>query len=794
MQKIRIDFDNPGLPQHISAVENDSQSRFFQATLYENGKAYTAPEGAAYSIMYRGFGPQNQGWYDTINDGAGKRAACAVSGNVVTCEIARQALQVPGHVSIVLCVTTGKGYMLKSWPIECDCKNDRYDSTAEIQSFFYVTQISNESWTQAIQAVEELKNTIDPTLSLSGKAADAKATGDAVGHLKEDIDDLSNALKIVVPVIRNGSLGNPGNANAVGMKYSMPWGKSKRAVVTMVSSPKGCTKYKWVYRTYSEGNVETQSTSKIIELDPYLFTTENHVIIENWSDKAFGVSVLCYDSQDAPIPLRINSVGSDCFKIELVYEEPVTIVPSVLNGSLGNQNNEFYVRVGEVIPIPKDFAYIQFDFDDYGFGLDFTFDLWTYNEIGIPGTKYSSRIQEISDLSKNYVSKSQISAEAKSYCITVTATRNGERYALRSENIFDFIRIKYILYPEPEIAKVNTRISAAEKDIGNLSNALETDIKQIKKKLAQSRFGDCVSLLHFSDIHADRNALKQISEAIDNYDSNIDGSICTGDIVANSYGSISSWWNNKIMTCIGNHDSASYSSGTYDWTYLPMSERSALYIEPFEAFWGVNHEQGTSYYYKDFTNKKVRLIVIDTMLYMSDSTSSEASAQTVWLQTLLNTAKENGYHVIIATHAPNGLAKSMECSFSKYHTSERVMPIERDCTLPNSVVDTVKTSIDGGLHFIGYICGHTHQDDIWVCAGDNRQLMYCIATSNVENINQWKSTDLWHGENCNAYNLVTIDTSTKTVCIIRGGGANADKFMRERKMICFDYANAKLIR
>lgn len=187
MQKIRIDFDNPGLPQHISAVENDSQSRFFQVTLYENGKAYTAPEGATYSIMYRGFGPQNQGWYDTINDGAGKRAACAVSGNVVTCEIARQALQVPGHVSIVLCVTTGKGYMLKSWPIECDCKNDRYDSTAEIQSFFYITQVSNADWNRAIQALEELKNTIDPTLSLSGKAADAKATGDAIQGVRNDL-------------------------------------------------------------------------------------------------------------------------------------------------------------------------------------------------------------------------------------------------------------------------------------------------------------------------------------------------------------------------------------------------------------------------------------------------------------------------------------------------------------------------------------------------------------------------------------------------------------------------------
>lgn len=222
MQKIRIDFDNPGLPQHISAVENDSQSRFFQATLYENGKAYTAPEGATYSIMYRGFGPQNQGWYDTINDGAGKRAACAVSGNVVTCEIARQALQVPGHVSIVLCVTTGKGYMLKSWPIECDCKNDRYDSTAEIQSFFYITQVTNADWTQAIQAWENLKDAIDPTLSVSGKAADAAKVGEAVnaeserakgveGQLKGDLGQFSTDTYIVDIPMEQGGITSDGH-------------------------------------------------------------------------------------------------------------------------------------------------------------------------------------------------------------------------------------------------------------------------------------------------------------------------------------------------------------------------------------------------------------------------------------------------------------------------------------------------------------------------------------------------------------------------------------------------------
>lgn len=187
MQTIKIDFDNPGLPQRLDVVENDAQSRFFKAVLYKDGKAYAAPSGATYSIMYRGFGPQNEGWYDTINDGAGKRAACSVSGNVVTCEIARQALRVPGHVSVVLCVTGSNGYMLHGWPIDCNCRNDNYTGGTSVESYFYITQITNADWTSAIQTWEELKNMIDLTLSLSGKAADAKATGDAVRGVRDDL-------------------------------------------------------------------------------------------------------------------------------------------------------------------------------------------------------------------------------------------------------------------------------------------------------------------------------------------------------------------------------------------------------------------------------------------------------------------------------------------------------------------------------------------------------------------------------------------------------------------------------
>lgn len=208
MQQIRIDFDNPGLPQSLGAVEGESQSRIFQAALYKSGAAYTAPAGAVYSIMYRGFGPQNQGWYDTIEDGAGKRAACTVSGNIVTCELARQALRVPGHLTVVLCLTDAKGYMLKSWPIMADVRNDGYEDTVEVESFFYITQITSAEWTKAFAAWEDFKATIDPTLTLSGKAADAKATGAAVNKLegkKADKTDLDTERKRI-DVLNEGGL------------------------------------------------------------------------------------------------------------------------------------------------------------------------------------------------------------------------------------------------------------------------------------------------------------------------------------------------------------------------------------------------------------------------------------------------------------------------------------------------------------------------------------------------------------------------------------------------------------
>ena len=147
--------------------------------------------------MYRGFGPQNQGWYDTIEDGAGKRAACTVSGNVVTCELARQALRVPGHLTVVLCVSDAKGYMLKNWPIMADVRNDGYEDTGESEMYFNLSGIAGNYLAQLEKAMTDAETTRNNLISTSAQAKkdiDAKAA-ETLKTIPESYTELDGNVK-----------------------------------------------------------------------------------------------------------------------------------------------------------------------------------------------------------------------------------------------------------------------------------------------------------------------------------------------------------------------------------------------------------------------------------------------------------------------------------------------------------------------------------------------------------------------------------------------------------------------
>lgn len=347
-------------------------------------------------------------------------------------------------------------------------------------------------------------------------------------------------------------------------------------------------------------------------------------------------------------------------------------------------------------------------------------------------------------------------------------------------------------------ATLKSAVEQLQEDVENINDNLSLrsiNGLEVEHKLDNARHAPgnptLLTILHFSDLHGDTKALERIMSDAETLGASVDDYICTGDMVTNVGGNIASWWNPAVMTCIGNHESATYSSENgYNWTAVSMADRNTYYIAPFEAGWEIVHTAGTSYYYKDYATQKVRLIVMDAMLY-TGTPGAEAETQTGWLVNLLSDAIANGLHVMIAIHSPHGGAVAVDCSFSRY--GQGAMPIWSDCNTPDAVIDAVSTAITNGLHFIGYIIGHTHQDNIWDATGDGSQMMYCVTCANVAYAPQWRNSDQFRNVDNDAYNLVTIDTTNTLIKIVRGGGADIDDHMRARKAICVNYSTGEVV-
>lgn len=195
MQTLKMDFQSQSTPPVVPVMQSDAQSRFIGITLYDGGVPYSAPSGAQYTVQYRGSGANNMGWYDTIQLSSGTRKAVVVSSsspNVVTLELAEQALRVNGKVEVSLCVVNNTGYKLNTFPIICRVTGAPYVDPVAVRSYFYVTGLTSEQWLAYVTACQDAqkraenaaaKLVIDSTLTQEGQAADAKVTGEAVGEL-----------------------------------------------------------------------------------------------------------------------------------------------------------------------------------------------------------------------------------------------------------------------------------------------------------------------------------------------------------------------------------------------------------------------------------------------------------------------------------------------------------------------------------------------------------------------------------------------------------------------------------
>lgn len=301
-------------------------------------------------------------------------------------------------------------------------------------------------------------------------------------------------------------------------------------------------------------------------------------------------------------------------------------------------------------------------------------------------------------------------------------------------------------------------------------------------------------LLHFSDLHADSDNLKRLMYFYNHYKQYIDDCLFTGDGVSNIFNNSFSFWAEdgaeKVLFTIGNHDTANYSEGAYDWTANAGINAYNKYIAPYVANWGVTQPSGASanglcYYYKDYS-PNIRLIVVDDMSIRKDGDAAQIS----WFENVLANARNDNKCVLVAAHHPNNITP-INSPFTGINGQGWIDTYpERE-----NLVEKVDDFISAGGKFIAWLTGHSHRDMLGKVSGAvNNQLNVVISTATC-NENQSKFDGIRREadtKSADLFNIFKVDTYQKVLTLYRVG-SDFDTYGRHIGTVTIDYENCVLL-
>ena len=215
MQILKMDFQSQSAPPVVPVMQSDAQSRFIGIALYNGGTPYKAPDGAVYTVQYRGEGSNNFGWYDQILTTSGKHAAVTVdadNAHIITLELAEQALRRSGDVHVNLCVMgPDTGYELRTFDIIVRVGGAAYPDDVAVQSYFFVTGVSSSSWLSYVSTCLEAQQAAEKAVTLAENSATTakKAAVSASADAKNAQDNASSAKEAAdkITFIANGCKG-----------------------------------------------------------------------------------------------------------------------------------------------------------------------------------------------------------------------------------------------------------------------------------------------------------------------------------------------------------------------------------------------------------------------------------------------------------------------------------------------------------------------------------------------------------------------------------------------------------
>lgn len=324
------------------------------------------------------------------------------------------------------------------------------------------------------------------------------------------------------------------------------------------------------------------------------------------------------------------------------------------------------------------------------------------------------------------------------------------------------------------------------------------------------------SMAHISDLHNDPTRYRRFMQFVSENARHIDACALTGDMVdAPTTATFAEMtgeekFNLEILKCCGNHEKV--------FGNISMTNAQVY------ANWGQTTNTGGLYYYKDYADKKIRVIALnayDTEISEVDSTYSQA--QITWFIDALKGAKTNDYAVIVLRHNfdreksvsndygfyqrffwwDGHFETEMNCSGTPIedivHAFMTGGSINQTYTFVNGAPSiTANTSFSGNGHFIAYLIGHNHADLVGFSPNYADQLYLAVAqgvcfstyrggtsgtstwtsASDLARYGDTKSQDL--------FNLYAFDTTKKQVKIMRIGASINDQLER-REMAVIPY-------
>nr|DAO48867.1 MAG TPA: putative phosphohydrolase [Bacteriophage sp.] len=606
----------------------------------------------------------------------------------------------------------------------------------------------NSAKEQAIKDIQSVSQP-DTTLTIEGGLAEAKATGEAIDSLKEDLVNITNGVKPIHKNIvwQNGYIDNNGIVKKSSLsKYAVISLKSNETVLVGTLNANITMLGKTNSDTVSVG--DTVTPIKITS--PY----------DRFEDYTY------YTLEDAKI---VVCVLTSNYKLKF-YEKPFFLnedtkvfhVTDYVNGTyyntgiLGKSTNR--VRTSNFLILNKGEAV---DVKNIPYGYELAISFFDFNTKKL---KYGDEWGGIYP----YVAQEKI--------LMLPLWRRTDNADLSPSEITGDVVIYGTCLTD---IKYNDSVIANNLGIQDKINQANHYRRNNTKPLC---------LAHISDLHLDKIRLQRFTNFINNI-KNIDDAICTGDMT-NNYSDGMTYWDSvsgteRILTCIGNHDGLA--NHNVDWYsgQCTMLEAYNKFINPYISNWNVTHDVGKTYYYKDYNSEKIRLIVLDSMRSGTDATN-----QNTWLESVLSSAKSKGYSVVCATHCVPQTSKVnyIDCSFNSINLKYED---EYDTCVTNTIYQqTVQNFIDDDGKFITWICGHTHVDFVYTTSEFPNQLWIVVACGLLSNNFDIDRTD--GTKNQDAFNILTFDTNTELVKVIRVG-ADRDRSMRHLGTMSIDYNTHSVI-